>query len=328
MPAAPDPTPAPAADPGGLADHADGVAAAYGLGRARGLRFVARGQQGRVWRLETDSGPVAIKELLARQLPADAELDVAYQEGILATGAVPMPRPLRTRTGSVLVEHAGHQLRAYSWVDLAPSDTGQDPAEVGALVANIHRVAHASGPPPDPWYDQPVGADRWTELAAAADAADAPFAGDLHAEIPHLVRLAAEIAPRDVAQTCHRDLWADNVMPTPTGGICVIDWENCGIEDPARELPMVIMDFGRADPHRMATLYAAYREAGGPARVTGRADFTMVIAQLGHFWESAVSRYLSAPDETARTHELARIAELLDPPLRVSDLDDVLDALT
>lgn len=319
---------APAVDPAGWAEHADEVATAYELGQVSGLGFVARGQQGRVWRLDTDAGPVAIKELLVRQLSADAELDVAYQEAILATGAVPMPRPLRTRTGSVLVEHGGHQLRAYDWVDLARSDTGQDPAAIGALVATIHQVAHEPGPAPHPWYDQPVRADRWAELAATSEAAAAPFAADLRTEIPHLSSLAAEIRPRRVVQTCHRDLWADNVLPTTTGGICVIDWENCGLEDPARELPMVIMDFGRGDPHRMATLYAAYRDAGGPARVTCRADFTMVIAQFGHFWESAVTGYLRATDEAGRAHELARIAELLDPPLRVGDLDDVLDALT
>ena len=28
--------------------------------------------------------------------------------------------------------------------------------------------------------------------------------------------------PRDLA-TCHRDLWADNVLPTQGGGLCVID---------------------------------------------------------------------------------------------------------
>jgi len=47
-------------------------------------------------------GVFAIKELIIRQLPADAIADVAYQEAMLATGAVPMPRPIRTVTGQVL----------------------------------------------------------------------------------------------------------------------------------------------------------------------------------------------------------------------------------
>jgi thiamine kinase-like enzyme len=37
-------------------------------------------------------------------------------------------------------------------------------------------------------------------------------------------------------QVCHCDLWADNVVGTPTGGVCVIDRENCGPADPSQEL--------------------------------------------------------------------------------------------
>ena len=50
--------------------------------------MVARGEEGRVWRLDTDMGAFAIKELIIRQTPADAVADVAYQETVLATGAV------------------------------------------------------------------------------------------------------------------------------------------------------------------------------------------------------------------------------------------------
>jgi hypothetical protein len=65
--------------------------------------MVARGEQGCVWRIDTDTGACAIKELIIRQLPADAVADVAFQEAVLATRAVPMPRPIRTVAGQVLV---------------------------------------------------------------------------------------------------------------------------------------------------------------------------------------------------------------------------------
>ncbi len=45
-----------------------------------------------MWRLDTDMGAFAIKELVIRQMPADAVADVAYQEAVLATRAVAMPR--------------------------------------------------------------------------------------------------------------------------------------------------------------------------------------------------------------------------------------------
>jgi aminoglycoside phosphotransferase (APT) family kinase protein len=109
---------------------------------------------------------------------------------------------------------------------------------------------------------------------------------DLQTEIPHVLRLEALLETPKNLQTCHRDLWADNILPTPGGGVCVIDWENCGLEDPAQEIPMVLFDFGTSNPERIAELYGSYIDAGGPARVRGLGTFTMVIAQFGHFWES------------------------------------------
>jgi hypothetical protein len=48
--------------------------------------MVARGEQGRVWRLDTDTGAFAIKELVIRQLPAatDTGLDPGVVGATLA----------------------------------------------------------------------------------------------------------------------------------------------------------------------------------------------------------------------------------------------------
>ena len=43
-------------------------------------------------------------------------------------------------------------------------------------------------------------------------------------------------------------------------------------------------------------------EAGGPARVSGYRSFTMVIAQFGHFWESAITAYLSTNAAEDKAH--------------------------
>jgi hypothetical protein len=165
-----------------LSDHATTIARAYGLGTpVREMIMVARAEQGRVWRLDTDTGAFAIKELILRQTPADAVADVAYQEAMLATGVVPMPRPIRT---------------------------GLDPAVIGATFAAIHQVHYAPGRPLIGWYTEPVGAPRWTRLLDEAKAADAPFAEALDAEITELLRLEALIAQPTSLQSCHRDLWA------------------------------------------------------------------------------------------------------------------------
>jgi hypothetical protein len=46
----------------------------------------------------------------------------------------------------------------------------------------------------------------------------------------------------------------------------------------------------------------------------------MVIAQFSHFWELAVTAYLSTNAAEARP-----TAELLNPPLRVAHLEEMLD---
>ena len=269
----------------------------YGLGSAaKDMAISARGLQGQVWRLETDRGLFAVKDLIVLQTPADAEMDAAYQEAVLNAGTVPLPRPVRTRSGEVLMTVAGHQLRVYEWVDLGPADLGLDPRLIGATLAAIHLVQHSPAKPLHGWYTDPVGDPRWSQLLGDARAADAPFADDLAAEIPHLLRLEGLLErPRNL-RNCHRDLWADNILTT-SDGICVIDWENCGLEDPSYEIPMILFEFGAGDRGRTVDLYQCYLDAGGPGRVDGFGSFSMVIAQFGHFWESAVTSY-TAPGAT------------------------------
>ena len=72
-------------------------------------------------------------------------------------------------------------------------------------------------------YHEPVGADRWDRLVEQLLEAGAPFAGRLADLRDELVALESWIEPPQMLQSCHRDLWADNVLPTADGGICVID---------------------------------------------------------------------------------------------------------
>jgi Ser/Thr protein kinase RdoA (MazF antagonist) len=310
-----------------LSDHAALVAQVFALGTPLGdMVFAARGQQGRIWRLDTDRGSFAIKELIVCQSEPDAALDVAFQEAVTAAGTVMLPRPVRTVEGEVLLQVESHQVRVYEWVDLLPEDSGQDPVLIGSTVAAIHRIQHPPVRPLSSWYTDPVGADRWTELLHLARAAEAPFTEPFAEEVPFLIELEGYISVPTTLQMCHRDLWSDNLPPTSTGGVCVIDWENCGLEDPAQELPMVLFSFGSGDGIRTAELYAAYRAAGGPGRLTRREDFTMVIAQFGHFWEQSVAAYVApGASEEIRNHSLGRIDEGLSTPLRVEHMDQVLD---
>jgi aminoglycoside phosphotransferase (APT) family kinase protein len=308
-------------------DAAD-LARRFALGQAVRLSDapVARGKQGLVWRLETADGSWAVKMPFDRSSEDEVRLATAFQEAACDAG-VPVPRVRRTTEGCVFASIEGRQVRVYEWVDLHSPDARLDPELVGAVVAAIHRVSVTDPGPLDPWYHEPVGADRWDHLIEQLTEAGAPFADRLADLRDELVALESWIEPPDMLQTCHRDLWADNVLPTPGGGVCVIDWENSGPADPSQELGYVLFEFARTDPGRARALTNAYRQAGGPAAVNRHGHFSMLIAQLGHITEIAATDWLKPnPRSPQRTDSAAWIGEVLDEPHTRELLETILAA--
>ncbi len=307
---------------------ASAVAAQYSLGGDAVLSGpVARGQQGQVWRLETARGTWAVKELFVAQTETDALADAEYQDSVRAAG-VPMPQVVRTAGGDVLDAVGAAQVRVYGWVDLCPPDPNLAPTAVGRVVAAIHRVRISASGAVDAWHREPVGAERWDVLVHMLEANDAPFARDLARMRDELVAVEQLLEPPGDVQVCHCDLWADNVVATPTGGVCVIDWENCGTADPSRELGMVLFEFANGDAHRAGSLYEAYLAAGGPGRVDRPGNFSMAIAQIHHIAEMDCEAWLDpAASPVERERHVGRIAEFLDRPLSRAVIDDILAAL-
>ena len=302
------------------------IAERFGLDGAATLSDgpVARGRQGVVWRLETSDGRWAVKVPFDPGTEDDVRPATAFQEAAHATG-VPTPQVRRTNEGSVLATVGGSQVRLYEWVDLRSPDPLLDPELVGAAVAAVHRVHVPALGPPDPWSHDPVGADRWDELVVQLRAAGAPFADRLADLRDELVALDSWIEPPGILQTCHRDLWADNVLPTAGGGLCIVDWDNSGPADPSHELGYVLFEFGRSDPGRAGALADAYRDASGPGAVTRPGHFSMLIAQLGHITGIAATDWLQpntrSPD---RTDSEAWISEVFDEPHTRELLETVL----
>lgn len=306
-------------------DAAD-LARRFDLGRAGKLSDgpVARGKQGVVWRLETSDGSWAVKVPFHECTEAAVRVSAAFQEAAHAAG-VPTPRVRRTPQGDVFAAVGGAQVRVYEWVDLLAPDPGLDPARVGAVTAAIHQVLVEDGTEVNPWYREPVGADRWDQLVAELRRAGAPFAGRLAGLRDELVALESWIEPPESVRVCHCDLWADNVLPTAAGDVCVIDWENSGPADPSQELACVLFEFARADAGRARALIGAYRAAGGPGRVDRRGHFSMLIAQLGHIAQLAATDWLNPnPRSPRRADSAAWIGEILDEPHTRELLDTLL----
>ncbi|WP_170223646.1 phosphotransferase enzyme family protein [Nonomuraea turkmeniaca] len=304
---------------GGIVDEAmRAVARAYGLGEPIGpVVYAARGELGRIWRLETVRGPWAVKELLVPAEERAAREDAEFQ---LAAGkaGVRLPRPVVTAEGDVLFEG---RWRVYEWVDLVAGEvvTG---AELGTVTAGLHQVGHPPSGPVVPWFAGPVGRAGWEELAAAGG----EWAPALERALPDLVALDALVAaPGSLITTCHRDVNVENVCRAADGGVIVLDWENCGPARPAWELAGILVDLPLEDA---VAAYRAYRDAGGPATVAEPADFSMAIATQGHLLEFYARRALSAEEsEENRGRARARLRAMLDRPLTRERIDDILAAL-
>ena len=306
-------------------DRAGRVADAFGLGgNAVLVGPVATGRLGRIWRLTADRGAYAVKDSQLPIDPAEVARDAAYQDVVRAHG-VAMPAVVRTPAGEVLADIDG-PVRAYAWVDLLPSTRRLDPVTVGGLLARIHRVAVPTTEPVDGWYVEPVGAAAWEDLVGRLAAAGAPFADRLAALLPEVLAAEALLAPPTDLQLCHRDLWADNLLRTRDGELVVLDWENAGPAAPAQELAIALVEFGCGEPKRMRALHEAYVDAGGPGRLTGPHDLTMLIAQTGHIAQTGCERWLAARDDEARADNAAGVAEYLDEPPTTGVVEAVLRA--
>ena len=312
-----------------LSAYAEPIADAYDLGSVRAFTGpVARGQQGEVWRLQTDRGDWAVKRSYVEFAAADAQRAGEFQN-LAREHGVPAPAAITTRTGHYGRDIAGTLIRVQSWVDVLDPDPMIDPARVGAAVAALHRAVRPAEGLPHEWSTAPIGAARWDALIAEARRQEAPFADRLAALRSGLLDLESLLTPMNPVQTCHLDLWFDNLRATPGGDVCVLDWDNCGPGDPTRELAMVLFDFARTSPERGAALYAAYRDAGGPGRVRTPTDFSLLIAQLGHIGAMQLRRWLDpATSDADRADALLGIEEFLDDPLEWATIDSILAVVT
>ena len=307
---------------------AEAVAAAFGLGPDAVLDGpVARGQLGRIWRLRADGASWAVKEWFAPPDVTAVEAHHEFSEAALAAGVF-TPRSRPSVHGTVLADVSGTPVRVTEWVDLAPRSRRLDPAEVGRTVAHLHRAGGPTDERVGNWFATGVGAVGWHDMHRRLVAARAPFADELEELLPDLVAVESVIEPHEQPRVCHRDLWADNVLASADGRVCIIDFENMGPADPAQELAMVLFEFGDDDPERARLVHAAYVDAGGPARVSRRGHFTMLVAEQAHITTYACARWIGESDVAERARLEAWFRETPEDPVTLARIDRVLAAVT
>jgi len=296
------------------AEHAAEVAAAYGVGRPTGQMVpAARGELGRIWRLPTAGGDLAVKDLFHPPTEAEAMADVAFQLLAREHGVV-LPEPVVRTDGHVLtVLDGGPTVRAYAWVDLVPISTRPIDA-VGDVLATLHRIAAPTDDSPSSWFTDPVGEPAWRELAARAESAGSPFASALLAALPHLIELDATlpVRPRDDARRCHLDLDDSNLAYDRQGRLVVLDWENSGPAAPVHELAMIAAEYGLDEGPQ---LVHAYHAAGGSAMIIDVEDFAMAVAVQGHLIAFYAGRWLAGLDADDVERSRWRLETALGPGL-------------
>ncbi|MEW1952020.1 phosphotransferase [Terrabacter sp. NPDC080008] len=307
---------------------AQAVADAYGLrGPARLTGPVARGQLGQVWRLDTAEGSHAVKEWFATPDLTEVAEDVALVDAARATGVL-TPAVRHAPSGEVATLVEGTAVRLFEWFDLRRPSRRLDPVAVGRAVAGLHRAGAPTEAPVENWFATGLGERQWREVHERVVAAGAPFAGQLGALVDDLVAVESVLEPHESPIVCHRDLWADNVRATADARVCVLDFENLGPADPSQELAMVLFEFGDDDPSRARLLHTAYREAGGPGRVTRRGHFTMLVAEQAHIAQLACSRWVGASSEAHRERLATWFLEVPDDPVTLPRIDRILAAVS
>jgi Ser/Thr protein kinase RdoA (MazF antagonist) len=240
---------------------------------------------------------------------------------------VPAPGPVRSLDGPVLARIGGALVRVATWVDVEDARTDLDPRALGALLAVLHRDPLPAHGPVDPWYTDGVPPHTWEEVAQALAGARAPFAAEFAASVPGFLDLQEAFRPPETVQLCHRDLWANNLRATPDGGLCVLDWDNCGPAGATQELAVVLVEFCAGDAERVGALCRAYLAAGGRGLPAEPGDLTMVLAQFGHFALTAGRRWLAAGDDDARARAEAWFREGYEHPLDRRGVEELLSAV-
>ncbi len=236
----------------------------------------------RMYRLDTDQGSFAVKELnvLDRRRPYRAGDVFRFERAAFAAG-IPMPEPIS----------AGHDTLVHRWVEGEKvPEAPVSPAyafEIGEILARIHAldVAWTRGP-----AEEPASRD-WPELAERASATGQPWAGELASRIGTFLAIADLVdaceRPGPVVLT-HKDIQPWNLLAR-RGRPVVLDWELSGMLDLSGELGSTALSIAKGpgfddiEPAVFHAVLDGYVAGGGALPPWGPSWFVFMISGwLGH----------------------------------------------
>lgn len=244
-----------------------------------GLTSIAGGFHHRVWRLETEHGLYAVK-----QLAPDSDLDdervinhYNLTEAVARAFAkcdIAVVSALQQGESSLQVIDSEAYL-VYKWTDAVALEDGEvsthHALSVARLLAKMHR-ADIQVPGVKSEFGEPTGEDDVDAVVRIAAQSGLEVAPSLNEHHPMLIRIARQyraalplLGKRQIIS--HGDLDQKNVLWDSNDNPVIIDWESAHEINPTREVISVALEWSgiTADFDRILYLQfiAAYTAAGG-----------------------------------------------------------------
>jgi len=285
----------------------------------------------RLYRLDTDQGSFAVKELnlVDRRWTYHADDVFRFEQAAFSAG-ISMPEPISANS-DVLV---------HRWVEGDSLPEAPVPAafafEVGEILARVHALdvvwTHVS-------VDDPTPRD-WPELAERAAATGQPWADELTSQVQTFLAIA------DFVDTCerpgpvvvtHKDIQPWNLLAR-NGRPVVLDWELSGMLDLASELGSTALSvakgsgFDDIEPIVFRSVLDGYVAGGGKLPPSGPHWFVFMIEGWLGFTRWNIVRCLAGVEastgpDLATGHEevLNGLVGLPDMFGRLPELEGLLD---
>ena len=270
-----------------------------------------------MWRLETERGTFAVKEMATEWPPARVERAFVLERAAFEAG-IPMPAAVvNPATGGCIGEIARPDgvranVRVHAWVEgegLRRIVYGTEYAgRVAGVIARIHALDITGGETIAEALA--VGGDEhWSALAEEVERSAAEWRWELRGLLPvvHDLEMYIESAHGDPTPLImgHRDADQKNWMKTPGGELLPVDWDAAGPVHPRHEVANLALTWagvhlGEPDWKVVRAWIAAYREAGGELQRIETGDLAeFVIVTLGWF-EYNARRAIGASDDAER----------------------------
>ncbi|MCW3054520.1 MAG: hypothetical protein JWN14_3690 [Chthonomonadales bacterium] len=227
----------------------------YSLGSALDTpERIAGGLVHRLYRVQTSRGQFAIKILSSHVLSEpQTRHRIAQGERIAASvsrAGLPAVAALQV-AGEALHQIGDEMVLVYPWIDgqsLPSSSAGPHRAtQIGAILGKMHDLPW-DFPELAPPVRQTFSDEEWTHLAQQSSQQEADWAASLKSALFDLARWGqlytqAQHALGDRWVISHGDLHQQNVLWASENSPWLIDWENAGWQQPAKEAVVCALEW-------------------------------------------------------------------------------------